>query len=247
MVGLNGAGGGYAARVSAENRAAPDGSLLRGLLPPPLACAEHHGELVDLREPPGLPAERAAIAHAVAARRGDYLVVRDCARLALAELGLPPAPIGTGAGREPLWPDGVVGSLTHCTGYRGAVLAHRSEVRAVGLDAEPHQPLPPDVLGVISRPEERSRLTGLAGADPCTHWDRLLFCAKEAVYKAWFPLTGQWLGFEHASVRFDPVGLRFSVALTPPDPVPGDTRPAGFEGRWTIGNGLVLAAVVVAG
>ena len=47
-------------------------------------------------------------------------------------------------------------------------------------------------------------LAALARAVPLTHWGRLLFSAKEAVYKAWYPLTGRWLGFEEARLTIDP-------------------------------------------
>ncbi len=39
---------------------------------------------------------------------------------------------------------------------------------------------------------------------PGPSWDRLLFSAKESVYKAWFPLTGRWLGFEEAAITINP-------------------------------------------
>ena len=78
----------------------------------------------------------------------------------------------------------------------------------MGIDAEPHAPLPDGVLGQIARAEERPRLAELAGAEPEVHWDRLLFCAKETVYKVWFPLAECWLGFEDASAHLRPGGAR---------------------------------------
>src|SRR3712207_5928280 len=64
--------------------------------------------------------------------------------------------------------------------------------------------LPADVAGAIALDEELVRLTKLSAADSAVCWDRVLFCAKETVYKAWFPLTRRWLGFEQASVTIDP-------------------------------------------
>ncbi len=76
--------------------------------------------------------------------------------------------------------------MTHCDGFRGAVVGRSAEVRALGgIDAEPHDTLPKGVLDAISLPAERLALGGLPGGD-CTG-DRILFCAKEATYKAWFP------------------------------------------------------------
>src|SRR5215475_7363416 len=88
-------------------------------------------------DPPGLapmPDEEPLIARSVAKRRNEFITVRHCARIALSELGLPPVPILKGDKGEPCWPDGVVGSLTHCAGYRGAVVARSAMVRSVGVD-----------------------------------------------------------------------------------------------------------------
>lgn len=70
----------------------------------------------------------------------------------------------------------------------------------LGIDAEPHAPLPDGVLDHTSIEAEREVL---ATRDTELHWDRLLFCAKEATYKAWFPITQRWLGFEDAHITFE--------------------------------------------
>jgi 4'-phosphopantetheinyl transferase EntD len=222
--------------------------LLSWLLPAEVARSERFGEA---DEPAGLPAERAAIAHAVASRRRDYLGVRDCAREAFGALGAPPAPIGTGPRREPLWPPGLVGSLTHCAGYRAAAVAHTGQVRSVGIDAEPHEPLPPGVLDLVALDEERASLGAVGAAtDVMVHADRVLFCAKEAVYKAWYPLTGEWLGFEEACVRIevtalDPVRGRFGARLLRSAIALDGTPLSSFDGRWVAAGGFAAASVVV--
>jgi 4'-phosphopantetheinyl transferase EntD len=175
--------------------------------------------------------EAAAVAGAGVERRREFGTVRWCARTALRQLGVSAVPILPDRDRAPRWPVGIVGSMTHCAGYRAAVVARSGELRGIGIDAEPHAPLPPDVLDLVLRDEERARLVALADADPGTHWDRLVFCAKEAVYKAWFPLTGQWLDFEDVSVTVQPGGT-FEARL----------RGAELSGRWKIERGLVLAA-----
>src|SRR6201994_2037467 len=139
-----------------------------------LACAELYSD------PPGLspmPEEEPLIERSVAKRRNEFSTVLYCARIALGELGFPPVPILKGDKGEPCWPDGVVGSLTHCEGFRGAVVGRRAEVRSVGIDAEPHGVLPKGVLDAVSLPAERTELGSLPSS---LHWDRILFCAKEA-------------------------------------------------------------------
>ncbi len=175
-------------------------TLLSGVLPgrrllwPPPRCTRTH------RNWSPLPEEEPLIAKSVAKRRNEFITVRYCARQALGELGVAPVPILKGEKGEPCWPDGVVGSLTHCEGFRGAAVGRHEAVRSVGIDAEPHDVLPKGVLDAISLPDERVELQALPAG---LHWDRILFCAKEATYKAWFPLTRRWLGFEDAHITFD--------------------------------------------
>jgi 4'-phosphopantetheinyl transferase EntD len=202
-------------------------------------------------DPPGLvplPEEEPLIAKSVAKRRNEFITVRYCARIALAELGLPPVPILKGDKGEPCWPDGVVGSLTHCTGYRGAVVGRSATVRSVGIDAEPHDTLPHGVLDAISLPEERGEIPQAISAD--LHWDRILFCAKEATYKAWFPLTKRWLGFEDAHISFEAdspasaTGGFVSRILIGGEALTGPPLTA-LRGRWAVERGLVLTAIVL--
>lgn len=188
-----------------------------------------------------LEAEQALVATSVEKRRREFTGGRTCARRALAELGFPEAPILSGAKREPLWPRGVVGSITHCQGYRAAAVARDTEWAALGIDAEPHAPLPDGVLEAVSLPEERTWLDQLS--DGHTHWDRLLFSAKESVYKAWFPLTNSWLGFEDALITMDPTAHTFHAHLLISPPNTGSSPPATFTGHHMINAGLVLTAI----
>jgi 4'-phosphopantetheinyl transferase EntD len=200
-------------------------------------------------DPPGLaplPEEEPLIAKSVAKRRNEFVTVRYCARQALEELGVPPVPILKGEKGEPCWPDGVVGSLTHCDGYRGAAVGRQDKVRSVGIDAEPHDVLPNGVLDAISLPAERSEISALPQG---LHWDRVLFCAKEATYKAWFPVTRRWLGFEDAHIVFDvdegaTAGRFESRILIDPAALSGPPL-STLRGRWSVRNGLALTAIVL--
>ncbi|MBF5000260.1 4'-phosphopantetheinyl transferase superfamily protein [Nocardia sp. BSTN01] len=219
--------------------------VIGSILPAGVAAAELLRYPEDLKPHPG---EEHLIAQSVEKRRRDFIGARHCARLALAQLGEPPVAIGKGERGMPLFPRGVVGSLTHCDGYRAAVLAHRLRWRSVGIDAEPHDTLPEGVLDSVSLPAERD---WLRGAIPATglHMDRLLFCAKEATYKAWFPLTQRWLGFEDAHITFTvddtgTAGAFRSALLVPGQTVDGGAPLTAFDGRWTITDGLILTAIV---
>jgi 4'-phosphopantetheinyl transferase EntD len=210
-----------------------DVTLLEGLLPhrvrwaqaviPVLTAASVEGDYPEAVEAGLFPEEREHIAHAVVKRRVEFAAVRRCARKALQELGYPPVPILPGEQREPRWPDGVVGSMTHCAGYCAAAVARSGEVSALGIDAEVHAALPEGVLDLISLESERALLAELTERVPgAVHWDRVLFSAKESVYKAWFPLTRRWLGFEQADIElrmdgtFEARLLNTEDAATPP-------------------------------
>ncbi|HET9518575.1 MAG TPA: 4'-phosphopantetheinyl transferase superfamily protein, partial [Actinoplanes sp.] len=167
-----------------------------------------------------------------------------CAREALAALGRPPAPLLRGERGMPEWPDGVVGSITHCEGYRAAVVAPATTIWTIGVDAEPDQPLPDGVLGAVALPAERGGLQRLLAEDPRVNWERLLFSAKEAVYKAWFPLTRRWLDFTEAHVTIDPAARRFDARLLVDADVDGQPL-TGFAGRFAVARGLIITAVAV--
>ena len=89
-------------------------------------------------------------------------------------------------------------------------------------------------------------LAALAHAVPLTHWGRLLFSAKESVYKAWYPLTGRWLGFEDARLTIDPAAGTFAAKLLV-DGARKDGEPPLTElhGRFLVARGLIATAVTM--
>jgi 4'-phosphopantetheinyl transferase EntD len=215
--------------------------MLRRLLPAGVAVVESFGD------PPAAelyPEEAALVRHAVDKRRAEFTTVRHCARRAMSRLGLPPGPILPDRHGAPRWPATIIGSLTHCDGYRAAALAHSTDLTMLGIDAEPHAELPDGILEAIARPAEQA---WIRSAPPGVHWGRLLFSAKESVYKAWYPHTGQRLGFEDAELRFAPAAGTFTARLLAPPPAgaPGSAPwRTQLTGRWLLGEGLVVTAVV---
>ena len=214
--------------------------MIEQILPPGVAFAEAFADPPDVML---FPEEEALVAKAVDKRRREFTTARGCARSALAALGFPAAPIMTGEKGAPQWPTGVVGSITHCAGYRAAAVAHVGEVLTIGVDAEPNDVLPDGVLDAISLPGERARLRHLAATAPGTCWDRLLFSAKESVYKAWFPLARRWLGFEDADITINAGDGTFTARLLVEGPIVGAAPLAGFTGRWLARGGLLLTAI----
>ncbi|MFD3723895.1 4'-phosphopantetheinyl transferase [Streptomyces sp. NPDC058671] len=191
------------------------------------------------------PEEAAAVALALPKRRQEYAVVRMCARRAMGALGVEAVALVAGERGAPRWPAGLVGSMTHCAGYRAAVVGRVSDYRGLGIDAEPNAPLDDDVLEFVSLPRERARLRELAASAPEVRWDRLLFSAKEAVFKVWYPLTRRELDFGDADVRIDPEAGTFTARISLPDHGPDGDRLKVLEGRWLCRDGLVVTAVAL--
>ena len=216
--------------------------VLAAILPDGVTSRECFGEPCPGRL---LPEEESAVVHAVATRRREYAAVRGLARACLEHLGLPPTPILPGPGGAPVWPAGVRGSMTHCRGYAGTALGPAERLLAIGIDAEPDEPLPSGVLDVIALPAEQDDLARCPAGVGAPCWDRLLFSAKEAVFKALFPLTGEWLEPTETVVRVDPASATFTVE-PPPERllVAGRPVPLG-PGRWTRDRGILQTAVVV--
>ncbi len=207
--------------------------MLTGLLPPGVVCVEATGAPAAV---PLVGDEVAAVARAVPARRAEYAAVRGCARDALEVLGYGRPPVPSAVDRSPVWPVGVVGALTHCDGYRAAAVARASRWAGVGIDAEPLDPLPPDVGPLVMSEDERAALATL---DPALCPDRVLFSAKESVYKVWSPLVRTWLGFEDVRVR-----LHADGAFTADVDRPGLGVDV-LHGRWATGAGLLVTALAL--
>jgi 4'-phosphopantetheinyl transferase EntD len=212
------------------------------LLPPEVRSAEAFDDPQDATL---FPEEEAAVCRAVDKRRREFTTARMCARAAMAQLGLPPAPVVPGPRHEPQWPPSTVGSITHCAGYRAAAMALAHDIVTVGIDAEPNAVLPPGVLETIALPEERDRLGVLGSCYRTVCWDRLLFSAKEAVYKAWFPLTRRWLDFHEAAITFSPHGGEFTASLLVPGPLLNGSAVTTFAGRWLVHGGFLVTAIVL--
>lgn len=208
------------------------------LLPP--RCEWEWG---DPREPSAalFPEEEACIARAVDKRRREYAKTRECARLALARLGYGAAPLLNGADREPLWPAGAVGSVTHTDSFCAVAVARESDCKSLGIDAEPAQSLDRAIADRICTRVERSWLEQYP--DRAGMLARLVFCAKEAIYKCQFPLSRQFLGFSdvvitihHAETLSGPFEATLQVSAGP------FAKGHALRGRWALGDGLMLAS-----
>lgn len=184
-------------------------------------------------------AEAAATARFVPARLAEFRHGRDCARRALARLGHAAAAIPVGARREPVWPGGVVGSISHAGTAAAAAVAAAAGFRGLGIDLEDARALEPALVARIGRATE---LDGVADADAGLH-ARRLFAVKEAAYKALWPTLWTFLDFHDLEVRFLEGGtwrVESRAELLPA------ALAAAVRGRIAVRAGLLVATAAIA-
>ncbi|HKO46203.1 MAG TPA: 4'-phosphopantetheinyl transferase superfamily protein [Polyangiaceae bacterium] len=192
----------------------------------------------DPREP-GLPLfaeESELVVSAVEKRRLEFSRGRQCARAALRRLGISDRPLLTGSKREPLWPAGVVGSITHTNELCLAAVAWQANYAGVGIDVEPAKPLE---LAVAKRIATEAEMNALGSMPPLLA-ARLIFSAKEAFYKCQFYRTREFLGFSDVSIELEPQGDFFAQLLIDAGPL---VRGDGFRGRWRQQGGFLFTAI----
>jgi 4'-phosphopantetheinyl transferase EntD len=191
----------------------------------------------------GYPEEIQAIATAVPKRRREFLAGRRYARHALVQLGCPPCAIPFDGRRVPLWPKGYVGSIAHSDRVCVAIVGRVDAFRTLGIDLEPDTPLDRELLHLICRPDEveHNQTAAERGLDV----PKLIFVAKEAVFKAYFPETRRFLEFHDVSITIGPASGVFVAQLANDDrpPLAGQRR---FEGRFARFDGHFLAAITIA-
>lgn len=146
------------------------------------------------------PTEREGVARAIPRRVMEFAAGRRAARQAMAALNLPAVAILTGSQREPLWSAGLVGSIAHCETH--CIAAVSKTHAALGIDIEQATPLDTDLIPIVCNDDERCALDTLP-ANTRGLAAKRIFCAKEAVYKAQYPLTRQVIGFDAVSIMFD--------------------------------------------
>jgi 4'-phosphopantetheinyl transferase EntD len=147
-----------------------------------------------------LPEEAQHLSRAVPQRRQEFAAGRLCARRLLAEFGILDFPVRVAEDRQPLWPESLVGSITHTAGFCAAVVAERRNLRAIGIDCEVVGSVKAQVWRSICLPDEILWLRSLPDSEQAAA-ATLIFCAKEAFYKCQYPLVRERLNFHDANVE----------------------------------------------
>jgi 4'-phosphopantetheinyl transferase EntD len=194
--------------------------LLSQLLAPGLFGAEvwDEGQIVVIH-----PQENIHVERSTEKRRREFALGRACARAAMTNLGHGDAVIAKGEDGAPLWPPGVIGSITHTQGYAAALIAESRKFAGVGIDAERLGVVTKDLWPRLFTAVEQEFLK--VQSEPWL-FSSIVFCAKEASYKAWAQKGA--LTFRETEVSLEEggfVAVRSSLAL---------------HGRYAVKNGMVL-------
>ena len=179
--------------------------------------------------------ERTATARMSPQRLREFTQGRAQARAALGMLGVPSGPLPIGTDRAPVWPPGYVGSISHAGDIAVAVAASREQIAAVGVDLEPVVPLEPELLQRVCRPEELVRL--LTVPTPALQ-AKLIFSAKESVYKCIAPVLGLFFEFADLEIVFSATGGSFHAVGH--GPAQGQVSAETVEGGWSEAGGYLL-------
>jgi 4'-phosphopantetheinyl transferase EntD len=144
------------------------------------------------------PSELLIIAQAVPKRRATFSTGRHCARQALVRFMDKPPEILRGKSGEPMWPEGIVGSISHSAKLAGAVVASKSEITAIGIDIETIGDVKQDMWPLLFLDTEIEMIN--SKHNDTALWATLLFSLKESFYKLQYPITGLWLDFKDITI-----------------------------------------------
>jgi 4'-phosphopantetheinyl transferase EntD len=214
---------------------------LTSLFPPGAVAAE----LRDQGDPLLLlPAEAVYVGRAVPRRVQEFAAGRLCARRALAEFGFADFPIKVGDDRQPLWPDRMVGSITHTSGYCAAVVARRPAMDGLGLDSESVGGVGAGIWHRICAPVETAWVESLPASERAAAV-ALIFSAKEAFYKCQYPAARQRLNFHDVRVEapsWGGSGGGFQIHALRSLAIARHAAPP-FQGQYLFHEGLVTAGL----
>ena len=205
------------------------------------------GVVVEVATPemwdgPLYPEEEISIRNAVPKRRREFAAGRNCARRALALLGVEDRPLPMGSDREVLWPDGIVGSISHCDDLCAVAVARRDSAAGIGLDVERGVPLDSELVSLVCTPAEQVRLKDLPSR-PGLPWSTMVFTAKESVYKCVFPLVRTFLEFSDVEVDLGPDAASFEAVIRHPCAARLDD--ARLRGRFVVAGGHLACGVAI--
>ena len=178
-------------------------------------------------------------------RYAEFIHGRHTARLALQQIGCPQVAIGKGKSREPLWPQHIVGSISHTLHYAAAAITVQNKYLGVGVDMEPSKQLEEKLFESICRPEElalfaQERLTPRQAGERA----KLLFSIKESIYKCLWPSVKSFIDFTEMQIELNESEQSYK-AIPHTHKVSADFV-RRLEGRYKYHGELILSTAWIA-
>lgn len=167
-------------------------------------------------------------------RKAGFSSGRWCAHRAQETLGLMPTPVQR-ENRAPVWPNGLNGSITHTDQFAGAIVSRN---HAVGIDLEQLDRLH-DGLHKTLFTENELELLGNYDQNA----DTIMFSAKEAGYKAVFPIGQEFIGFHEAEIHLNENAQTFIIDYIG-EHNPNEILNTG-RGYWRIAHDHVFTLFVI--
>lgn len=158
------------------------------------------------------PEEQNCIQNVVAKRHREFSAGRLCAREVLKKLGIDNFPLLVGSSRQPLWPPGVVGSISHCRDNCIVAASKNTHIAGLGIDVEDSTPLEAGIKSLICSKSEEQWISDASKPDSID-WAKIIFSAKESVYKCLFPIKNIYLDFKEVKIEFDLQNNKFIIDL----------------------------------
>lgn len=211
---------------------------ISSVFPPGVAVEAATNEMYDARL---FDIESRSVSSAVPNRQREFAAGRAAARAALRRLGCMDQAIPVGEDREPCWPAGYVGSISHCRGLCCAAVARTDRLRSIGLDVEISGVLEEPLRGVVFTSADERHLCALAKIET-VDWPTVGFSAKEAFYKCLFPTLRKNIDFLDVEVRMcaDEGTSCGTFDIIPADETVTSAVQGHAFGRWAVGDGFVI-------
>ncbi|HXV37918.1 MAG TPA: 4'-phosphopantetheinyl transferase superfamily protein [Myxococcota bacterium] len=187
----------------------------------------------DLMEP-----ERDCVAGSSEKRRREFTAGRVCARRALEQLGIRDFPLLPRSDRSPAWPPAVVGAISHSDKCCFTAVARADRIAALGVDVERADPLERRLAAYVCRESEIARTQRTHPSRAPALW-KLIFSAKEATFKCYYPITRRWLDFHDVEIALDLEARSFEARIVRGDaPAPFGRRV--LDGRFALADRYVF-------
>jgi 4'-phosphopantetheinyl transferase EntD len=146
-------------------------------------------------------------------RKNEFVAGRVMVKNIVKMLGIENFPILTGKYREPIWPEGIVGSISHCNDFCFVAVAEKKFFLSIGIDIESNNPLPIGLEGMVCTVNERNWIQSMIELGSTLPLSKMVFCAKESVYKCIFPFTRRYIDFNEAEIKFQISENTFKVKM----------------------------------